>query len=102
MTQLDQVTQQNAAASQQAASAAEQLSGQAESLRGSVIDLEAAIHGKGNAKSTSSGSSGGAKKTKKKAVVPSQVAAPAPMTNGHVARKSNVPNGENPGFNEAA
>ena len=45
MSQLDQVTQTNAATSEEAASAAEELSGQAESLRATVGVLRAEIKG---------------------------------------------------------
>ncbi|MFW7381553.1 MAG: HAMP domain-containing methyl-accepting chemotaxis protein [Oligoflexus sp.] len=48
MSQLDQVTQQNASSSQQASSAAEQLSSQAESLRSIVSELFATVSGAGN------------------------------------------------------
>lgn len=45
MSQLDTVTQQNAASSESAASSAEELSGQSQSLRQAVSDLMAAVNG---------------------------------------------------------
>ncbi len=45
MTQLDQMTQQNAATSEECASAAEELSAQAESLKGAVSQLVLTVNG---------------------------------------------------------
>jgi methyl-accepting chemotaxis protein len=54
MSQLDQVTQTNAATSEECASAAEELSAQAESLKAAVEQLVATIQGAGSAHTTDS------------------------------------------------
>lgn len=45
MNQLDQITQQNAAASEQAAAAADQLSSEADALKGNVVELNKVVSG---------------------------------------------------------
>ena len=45
VTQVDKVTQQNAASAEESASAAEELSGQSETMRGSVIELVELVNG---------------------------------------------------------
>jgi Methyl-accepting chemotaxis protein (MCP) signalling domain len=54
VTQMDQVTQSNAANAEESASAAEELSGQAEQLNGMVDDLQHMLGGSGGSTPTSS------------------------------------------------
>ena len=56
MTQMDQVTQSNAASAEESASAAEELSAQAEELRRMVGDLQAIVGGSGSRQSSTAGS----------------------------------------------
>lgn len=51
MTQMDKVTQQNAASAEESASAAEELSGQAEVMKQSVVELTDVVGGAGSSKS---------------------------------------------------
>ena len=58
MNQLDQITQQNAAASEEAAAAAEQLSAEAESLLGNVRVLKKVVSGKSDQAESAAASEG--------------------------------------------
>jgi methyl-accepting chemotaxis protein len=77
VTQMDQVTQANAASAEECAAAAEQLSSQAEQLSGVVGELVALVGGGGGATTVANGSSGrAAAAAKRPAATPTTTAKP--------------------------
>ena len=85
VSQMDKVTQSNAASAEESASAAEELNAQAETLRAAVRDLEHLVTGGAGTTATAS----------KSPVVKNrparQTTAPAPSSNGHAKRNGHHP-----------
>ncbi len=82
ISQMDKVTQSNAASAEESASAAEELNAQAETLRAAVKDLERLVTGASSAAPASSQAAPGNLARR---------SAPAPAANGHARRNSQHP-----------
>jgi methyl-accepting chemotaxis protein len=89
VTQMDKVTQSNAAAAEESASASEELNAQALTLKGAVLELQALVNGTKSTKQTTiSEFSSSPKKAAPKSRIRVESDIPMPSRNGHRLKQS--------------